>query len=134
MAQTMTATYADLAGETTTLIVEAIKSSNERSLRYVKSVWDVIAQPIESTDNGSAPVRGGVERLDKVVSLTVSELETSVRKNAELAEKLIAQGQKLQSQYAESARGFAEAGLAQAKQAFSIAGDRLDDLAKRVEA
>ena len=94
MNNTTQATYGDVAAETTTLIIDAIKSSNERALQYWKSVWDIVAAPAESTSTGY-DVRAGFDRLDKVVNLTVQELETSIKKNAHVAETLIAQSTKL---------------------------------------
>jgi hypothetical protein len=122
------AAVAELAAETTSIVIDAIASSNERALNYAKSVWDIAAaRPAESD------VRGGFERIDKIVTLTVKELETSIKRSVDFSESMISQATKLQQSAAETFRNLAESGLSNAKQAVESTGDRLDTLVKRVE-
>lgn len=130
MAQTPT-TYPDLAKETMTLIADEIGASNRRTVEYVKSLWE-LARPGDRGNAGET-VRDGFARAESAVSLTVREVEASMNSGIELAEKLLAQSKKLQQQGFESAREFADKALSNVKQAVEAAGDRIDDMSKKLE-
>lgn len=124
--------YAELASETTNMVVEAMASANERALNYAKSVWEIVSRPIVAGPQ-EPTVREGFDRADAIVSLTVKELETSVRKGAEFAEKMLAHNAKLQHHSIESLRTFTGSTLSNVKQVVETAGERLDEFAKNVE-
>ena len=126
------ANYAELATEATNMVVEAISSANERTLNYAKSIWEIVSRPIPAGQQ-QQNVRDGFERADQIVSLTVKELEHSLRKSTEFAEKMLAQNAKLQRQSIESLHNFACSTLTNVKQVVETAGERIDEFAKNVE-
>jgi len=126
-----TASYADITSETSKIVVDAIASSNERALNYAKSLWEIVSRPLASDQQYN--VRDGFERADQIVTMTVKELEASIKKSAEFAEKIIGQGTKLQEQSIETLRSLAGSGLSNAKSVVEAAGDGLETLSKRVE-
>jgi hypothetical protein len=130
---TSNAAVADVAAETTGLVIDAIASSNERAVQYAKSIWEIAAAKPAETDGGMFDVRGGYERFDKIVALTVKELETSIKKSAQFTESLVSQATKLQQSAGDAFRNLAESGLSNVKQAVEDTGERLETLSKRVE-
>ena len=126
------ANYAELATEATNMVVEAISSANERTLNYAKSIWEIVSRPIPAGQQ-QQNVRDGFERADQIVSLTVKELEHSLRKSTEFAEKMLAQNAKLQRQSIESLHNFAGSTLTNVKQVVETAGERIAEFAKNVE-
>jgi len=120
--------YFDLAQETATIIADEIAAANARTLNYVKGLWEIAART-----HGETPLRAAYERAEAVVSLTAHELETTLRSNLEVTEKLLAQSKKLQQQSYESAKELADKALTSAKQVVEAAGDRIEGLTERVE-
>jgi hypothetical protein len=124
-----TTSYFDLAQETATIIADEIAAANARTLKYVKNLWEIAGRT-----QGESPLRSAFGRAEAVVSLTASELETSLRSNLEVTEKLIAQSKKLQAQSYESAKELADKALVNAKQIVEAAGERVESMTERVEA
>jgi hypothetical protein len=121
-------TYLGLVQETATIIADELAAANARTLNYVKSLWEIAGR-----SNAESPLRGAFGRAEAVVSLTAHELETSLRSNLEVTEKLLAQGKKLQQQGYESAKEIADKALTNAKQVVEAASERIESLTEKVE-
>ncbi len=83
----------DLASETNKIIMEAITANYRRQLAYSKNVWGIVARPYAGNDL-KVNVTESIERAEKVVDLTMADLETSTKSTIELADKVIAQANK----------------------------------------
>jgi ElaB/YqjD/DUF883 family membrane-anchored ribosome-binding protein len=124
-----TSTYLGLVQETATLVVDEMAAANQRTMNYLKSVLQIAGRA-----ESESPLRSAYERAEAFVSLTARELETSLRSNLEVTEKLMEQGKKLQQQSYETAREIADKALSSAKQAVEAASDRIETLTEKVEA
>jgi ElaB/YqjD/DUF883 family membrane-anchored ribosome-binding protein len=98
------------------------------AFNYVKGLFEIAGR-----SNGESPLRSAFERVEAVVHLTATELETSLRSNLEVTEKLLAQGKKLQQQSYESAKEIADKALSNAKQVVEAASERIESLTDKVE-
>jgi signal transduction histidine kinase len=121
-------TYLGLVQETATIIADELAAANARTLNYVKSLWEIAGRP-----NAESPLRSAFGRAEAVVNLTAHELETSLRSNLEVTEKLLAQGKKLQQQGYESAKEMADKALTNAKQVVEAASERIESLTEKVD-
>ena len=121
-------TYFGLVQETATIIADEIAAANARTLNYVKSLWEIAGR-----SNAETPLRSAFGRAEAVVSLTAHEIETSLRSNLEVTEKLLAQGKKLQQQGYESAKEIADKALTNAKQVVEAASERIESLTEKVD-
>jgi hypothetical protein len=124
-----TSSYFSLIQETATMVVDEIAAANQRSLHFVKSLWQIAGR-----SESESPIRSAYERAEAVVSLTARELETSLRSNLEMTEKLMEQSKKLQQRSFDSVREIADKALASAKQAVDTASERIETLTEKVEA
>jgi hypothetical protein len=87
-------TYIDLASETANILFEEMTAANRRALSYVSSLFEIAKTP-QPTDPQSF-LREGLERAESVMTLTLKEVETSIKSGAGVVEKLLAQSKKLQ--------------------------------------
>lgn len=114
----------DFTTETNKIIIDAIAANNRRQVAYAKSVWDVIATPLPGQDL-KTNVSETIERVEKVVDLTMADLETTSKSTIELAEKIAAQGTKARTESLAAARTLAKTGVATIKQALETTEERL---------
>lgn len=128
----MTSSYAELATETYNVFVESFAAANRRALDYMKSVFEITTRPYASTALETA-VRENFDRASQLMSLTVSELQTSGQMASELGGKLAAHGSKFQETYAASMRGLVDTGLSNIKFVKETATQQIDDIAKRID-
>jgi hypothetical protein len=87
-----TSTYVELGAQAYALVTDAMASANQRALDYMKSVYEITTRPYASNALETA-ARENFDRANQVMSLTVSELQTSGQKAAEFSEKLVAHGE-----------------------------------------
>jgi hypothetical protein len=127
-----TSSYAELTTQTYNVLVEAFAASNRRALDYLKSVFEITTRPYASTAVETA-MRENFDRASQLMSLTVSELQTSGQSVSELGGKLIAHGTKFQETYAASMRGLVDTGLSNIKFVKETATQQMDDMAKRLD-
>ncbi len=127
-----TPSYVELSSQAYTLFVEAYASANQRALGYWKSLWEVASRPYTSTAI-EAGVRENFDRANQIVSLTVSELQTTGKTSAELAEKLFAHSAKLQDSAVHSLRGVVKTGVSNMSFVKESTDAQFDDLAKGLE-
>jgi hypothetical protein len=127
-----TAGYVELTTQSYNLFVDAIASANQRALDYTKHVWEISTRPYDASTIESA-MRENLERTTEIVNLSIAELQTSGKKTAELAEKLIAHTAKLQETYATSVKGVLETGLSNLNYVKDTAEAQFEDFTKRVE-
>jgi len=128
----MTSSYAELATETYNVFVETFATANRRALDYLKSVFEITTRPYASTALETA-VRENFDRASQLMSLTVSELQTSGQMASELSGKLAAHGSKFQETYAASMRGLVDTGMSNIKFVKETATQQIDDMAKRID-
>ena len=103
--KTTTASYMELSTEAYTLFVDAIATA----------------------------IRENFDRANQVMSLAVAELQTGGEKIAELNEKIVAHGAKLQESYVTTMRGVVDTGLSNLTFVKDTAAKQIDDLAKRID-
>jgi hypothetical protein len=127
-----TSSYAELTTQTYNVLVEAFAASNRRALDYVKSVFEITTRPYASTAVETA-MRENFDRASQLMSLTVSELQTTGQSASELSGKLIAHGTKFQETYTASMRGLVDTGLSNIKFVKETATQQMDDMAKRLD-
>lgn len=121
-------TYFGLVQETATIVADELAAANTRALNYVKGLWEIAGR-----SQGESPLRTAYDRAEAVVALTADALETSLRSNLEVTEKILEQSKKLQQQGYESAKELAEKALTQAKQIVESAGERIETLTEKVD-
>lgn len=127
-----TASYVELSSQAYALFVDAFASANQRALDYTKSVWEIASRPYASTALETT-VRENFDRTNQIVALTISELQTSGQKAAELAEKSFSHGAKLQETFVTATRGLVNTGISNMNYAKDTATKSFDDMTKRMD-
>lgn len=130
--QEMTSSYVELSSQTYALFVDAFASANQRALGFAKSLFEVASRPYASL-TPMAIVQENVGRGNQMVSLTVAELQTAGQKSAELAEKAVTHGAKLQETYIGAMRGLVNSGISNMNFVKETTDRQIDDLAKRFD-
>ena len=131
-AQETTNSYVELANQAYSLFVDAVASSNQRALEYGKSVFEITSRPYASSAIDST-VRENFDRANEIVSLSVTELQANGQKAAELAQKLLAYGEKVQESALQAFRGLVNTGISNVNFVKETATQQFDDLAKRLD-
>jgi hypothetical protein len=127
-----TASYLDLGTKTYGIFMEAFAAANQRALDYAKSVYEISSRPYASTALETT-MRENFDRANQLVSLTISELQTSAAKTSELSEKLIAHGAKFQDTAIAAMRGVVDTGISNMNFVKSTAAQQIDEFAKRMD-
>jgi hypothetical protein len=127
-----TPSYVELSSQAYALFVEALASANHRALGYAKSLYEVASHPYAAATLESG-LRESFERAHQIVELTVDELQASGLKNAEFAEKLAAQGAKLQDTWTHAMRGLLKTGLSNLTYVKESAETSFDGFTRRFE-
>jgi len=127
-----TSSYVELASQTYSMIVDAYASANQRSLDFAKSIWEISSRPYD-TSAFEGTVREGFDRANKIVDLSIVQLQTNGRKSAELAEKLIAQSAKLQESYTTAVKGLVDTSISNMNYVKDTASAQIEDFSKRME-
>ena len=128
----VTAGYVELATQTYNLFVDSLAAFNKRSLDYTKAVWEIASRPYEAAVVDAA-VRENFARANKLVTLTVDEMQLDGQKAAELAETLARNAAKLQETYVQTLRGVVETTISNANFVTESATKSLEAVTKRVE-
>jgi hypothetical protein len=131
-AQETTTSYVQLANEAYALLVDAVASSNQRTLEYGKSVWQITSRPYASTALEST-VRENFDRANEILSLSVTALQANGQKAAELGQKMFGYGTKLQDSVLQAFRGLVNTGISNVNYAKETATQHFGDLAKRLD-
>jgi len=131
MSEEKTTGYVELSSQVYSLAVDAIASSNHRLLDYWRSVWDITSRPYTST-GVEAAVRENFDRANKVLNLTIQELQAQEKSSQELAEKVTAQGSKIQDSALAAVRGLLTTSITNLNYVKESATQQLDDLTKRL--
>ena len=129
---TTTTSLVDLTTETNKIVMEAITANYRRQLAYSKSVWGIVSSPYAGNDL-KINVNETIERVEKVVDLTMADLETSAKSTIELAEAVMGQATKVREESLDVARTYAKNGVKTIKAALETTEERLDTLTKRLE-
>jgi hypothetical protein len=129
---TTASTLVELSSETNKIIMEAITANYRRQLAYSKNVWGIVSTPYPGKDL-KVNVTETMERAEKIVDLTMADLETSTKSTIELAEKVASQASKAREDSLEVARAYAKNGVKTIKHALETTEERLDTLSKRLE-
>jgi len=129
---TTASTLVELSSETNKIIMEAITANYRRQLAYSKNVWGIVSRPYAGNDL-KVNVTETMERAEKIVDLTMADLETSTKSTIELAEKVASQASKAREESLEVARTYAKNGVKTIKHALETTEERLDTLSKRLE-
>jgi len=129
---TTASTLVELSSETNKIIMEAITANYRRQLAYSKNVWGIVSTPYPGKDL-KVNVTETMERAEKIVDLTMADLETSTKSTIELAEKVASQASKAREESLEVARTYAKNGVKTIKHALETTEERLDTLSKRLE-
>jgi hypothetical protein len=129
---TTASSLVDLTSETNKIIMEAITANYRRQLAYSKNVWGIISLPYAGNDL-KVNVTETIERVEKVVDLTMADVETSTKSTIELADKVISQAAKAREESLAVARTYAKNGVKTIKHALETTEERLDTLTKRLE-
>jgi len=130
--ETQTASYVELANQTYNTLIEAIATANTRRLNLAKSVFEILSRPYNSTAIESA-YRENFDRANQIVSLTVEEAQASGAQVADLAQKFVSNGIKIQETVQETTRGLLKNGISNLNWVKDTAGQSIDGFAKRVE-
>ena len=132
MSEEKTTSYVELSSQAYGLAVDAITSANQRLLDYWRSVWDITSRPYAST-GVEAVVREGFDRANKVLSLTIEELQAQEKKSAELIEKVAAQGSTVQDSALAAVRGLLNTSISNLNYVKESTTQQLDDFTKRLD-
>ena len=127
-----TASYVELSNQTFSLFTSAMSAYNKRTLDYSNSLWEIASRPYASTAIETT-VRENLDRTNQIVSLTIHELQTNGQHSAELAEKLVAHGTKVQETMMNSMKGLVETSISNMNFAKDSAAHQLDIVTKRVD-
>ena len=125
-----TSEFVELSTQACNLIAENMTAASGRALDYWKSVWQITSRPYASSEIETG-IRENVDRTNQLAGLTVSELSTTGRESAELAEKLIAHSAKFQKLYVEAAHGLMTTGISNLNFVKEATERQIDDVAKR---
>ncbi len=130
--QEMTSSYVELSTGAYAMFVDAFASANQRALGYAKSLYEIATRPYASLSPQSI-MRENFERGNQIVALTVGELQTTGQKSAELAEKAVTQGAKLQETYVAAMRGLVNTGISNMNFVKETTDRQIDDFSKRFD-
>jgi hypothetical protein len=120
-----TASYVELATQGYSLFVNALTSTNQRTLDFMKSVYEISSRPYASSAFETT-ARENLDRANQIASLAISELQTT-------GQKLLAHGAKLQDSYVSSMRGAVETGISNMNYVKETASQQIDEIAKRMD-
>ena len=130
--QNTTADYVELTNEVYALLVDAFGSADTRVLNYWKSVWDITSRPDTPVTIDSV-IRRNLERANQLTNLTIGEMRSAGRESAAFAEKLLAEGTKVQDTALGSFRRLLEKYAANVNYVKETTSAQLDGLSRRVE-
>jgi hypothetical protein len=85
--------FSKLIAQSYTTAVEAITAAGQRAIAYNKAVYDVIAQPYPITSAPDTVYRETVARSNRIVELTVDELQKRGAEATKVNQELIAQAE-----------------------------------------
>ena len=132
MYKSTTASYTELTSQTYNMIVEAYAAANKSALDYGKSLWEVASRPY-ATSAIEASIQENFDRANKIVSLTVAELQSNGQKAAAFTEQLASQAAKLQESYTASVKGLVDMSVSNLNYVKDTATAQFEDLTKRVD-
>jgi len=127
-----TKSYIELTTAAYQTFVEAVSSANERALGFTKSLFEITTRPYASTEMATL-ARENFDRLNQIVSLSISELQTNGTKAAELNSKVMEHGSKLQEAYVSSLRGAVDTGISNMQFVKDTTAQQIDEIAKRMD-
>ena len=130
--QNTTADYGELTSQVYALLVDAFASTDKRALNYWKSVWD-IASRADTPVTIDSVVLANLKRANQLTNLTIGEMRSAGRESAEFAEKLLAEGTKVQDEVLESFRRLLDKYAANLNCVKETTSATLDDLSRRLE-
>ncbi|MEO6990238.1 MAG: hypothetical protein ABI346_09065 [Candidatus Baltobacteraceae bacterium] len=127
-----TASYLELTSQGYAMMIDAAASANQRALGYTKSLYEIASRPFAS-GAPDATVRDGFDRFKQIADLTVTELRTAATKNAEFAERFVAQTNAVQEQVSHAVHGVAATGLSNISYVREATETQINGFTKRVE-
>jgi hypothetical protein len=113
------------------LIVDAIAWSNYRFLDYWRQVWEVNSRPYASIAP-EAYLSETSARANKVLELTLDELEAQTAKSIELTERLASEGAHLQHAALEAYRGLLATSIANVRHVKETTAGQLEEIKRRL--
>jgi capsule polysaccharide export protein KpsE/RkpR len=129
--ETTAKNYVALGTETYRIAVDAVASANQRLLDYWKSVWDITWTPYASKDIEAA-VRENFDRTARILKITIEELRAQEKEAQELADKVLAQGEKVQDATVATLRNILDKSIVNLKHVKDSTTERLEELKTRV--
>jgi hypothetical protein len=127
-----TTSYLELTTQGFQLFADAMTAANERALGYAKSLFEISTRPYASTAIETM-ARENFDRANQIISLTISELQTSGAKSTELGGAAIAHATKMQDAYFTSMRGAVDTGISNLNFVKDTTAQQIDEIAKRME-
>lgn len=131
MSEKTTTSYVELGSQAYKIAADAIASANYRLLDYWKSVWDISSRPYSSTAI-DVTVRENFDRAQQILNLTVEELQAQEKNAQDLAEKVVAQGAKLQDSTISAFRGVLNTSISNLNYVKESTTERLEELKRRL--
>ncbi len=130
--QNTTADYGELTSEVYALLVDAFALTDKRALNYWKSVWDITSRPDTPVTIDSV-IRKNLERANQLTNLTIGEMRSAGRESAAFAEKLLAEGTKVQDTALGSFRRLLDKYAVNVNYVKETTNATLDDLSRHLE-
>lgn len=127
-----TTSYIELTTQTGKLLLDAASNTQKRALDHAKNHVEILARPYVGI-SPDAYIREGFDRANQIGTITATELQTTLQKNAELLEKLLVHASKVQESVLHSLHGLSSTGLSNLNYVKETANAQLDTFAKRVE-
>lgn len=127
-----TTSYADLAGKTYTVIVEAVSEANHRALAFGKAWFDVLTKPYASGAIEDT-YRENFARANTLVDLGVKELQSAGSHAAKVGGSLTHLGSELQEVMTQSFRGVLQMGASNVNFATSTVEQTINGATKRAQ-
>jgi len=126
------ASYIEVTTQTYKLLLDAAASTHKRIIDHAKNHYDIIARPYTGT-SPDANIREAFDRANQIGTIVSAELQTTAQKNAELAEKLLANASKLHDTLLHACHGMSTTGLSNLNYVKDTTNAHIDTFAKRVE-
>lgn len=130
--ESSTVGYVELTSRSYSMFVEAYASANKRALDYSKSMWEIASRPYSAAAIETA-VADLFDRTDKLVTLTIAELQTNGQKAAEFAERFVAHAAKFQESYTASVKGLLDTGMSNLDFVKDSATQQFEGITKRMD-
>lgn len=125
--------YTDLVAKGYAMAVEAFTTAGQRAVAYNKAVYDVIAQPYPVTSAPETVYRETVARANRIVELTVDELQKRGAEATKVNQDLTAHAGAWRSTLTSAMKSAIDAGESNYTYFKELAEKQLGEFAKSAE-